>query len=326
SQYYIPWEMLTDPLNADGFLADVYSLAKTLWKLGTRQRYPLFGTIFADQEPMRMSTYTDHKRAFALDPLLELATRFNPRERISMVEFADILKNWLDYSATTIEKVADQSMSLKHLRSRVEVVKGDYAQQLEFLREHNTKVESEVHRFLDLFETQLRDAQRSLNEIDFSVAHSKTKSTKFPGYQSETNKILIQTFLRVYLTKPNTPLNLEIFVGVAVQVDNSPTKYGRRLEINGPVRGLATLSHRVKGKNPLVGIRKGGEWTSFITKQKVVGAGSTTFLLGGPNESEAFNYLQNILATNLEHVVEGGLKLFETVPCVSELRNKKDEG
>ena len=33
--FYIAPEMLNDALNADGKLADVYSLAKTLWKLGT---------------------------------------------------------------------------------------------------------------------------------------------------------------------------------------------------------------------------------------------------------------------------------------------------
>ncbi len=37
---FLPYEMLTDPANADPGPADVYSLAKTLWVLCTDQRWP----------------------------------------------------------------------------------------------------------------------------------------------------------------------------------------------------------------------------------------------------------------------------------------------
>jgi serine/threonine protein kinase len=61
--YYIAPEMLADAATADGFAADVYSLAKTLWVLATGQHYPLAGELRIDTETCRLSTYVVHPYA-----------------------------------------------------------------------------------------------------------------------------------------------------------------------------------------------------------------------------------------------------------------------
>jgi serine/threonine protein kinase len=55
--WFIAPEMLSDPEHADGRLADVYSLAKTLWVLAAGQRWPVTGgTIRRDEPDFRLST------------------------------------------------------------------------------------------------------------------------------------------------------------------------------------------------------------------------------------------------------------------------------
>jgi serine/threonine protein kinase len=66
---YIAPEMLNEAAHADGTRADVYSLAKLLWKLATGQKYPLQGMHSRNVPGMTISGSVRGKNTGALDAL-----------------------------------------------------------------------------------------------------------------------------------------------------------------------------------------------------------------------------------------------------------------
>lgn len=92
--YYIAPEMLNDASAADGKAADVYSLAKTMWVLGSGQKFPLPGHQLASIDAMTISAYTDHPRAALLNRLLENSTNFDPKQRPTMQQFLREIDAW----------------------------------------------------------------------------------------------------------------------------------------------------------------------------------------------------------------------------------------
>jgi serine/threonine protein kinase len=81
---------------------DVYSLAKTLWALGTSREWPPPGEIRrANPEDLLSSQLVD-RRARPLDALLEEATRRDPSARPSMGEFAAALERWTTDPGATL--------------------------------------------------------------------------------------------------------------------------------------------------------------------------------------------------------------------------------
>lgn len=82
-----------------GRRADVYSLAKTLFVLALpcRGPYPPDGTHHADSQEFSLWEAGGSTAALAaLRQVLEAATEFNPGQRLSMAEFRDELRAWLD--------------------------------------------------------------------------------------------------------------------------------------------------------------------------------------------------------------------------------------
>jgi Protein kinase domain len=92
--HFIAPEMVTDADTADGALADVYSLAKTVWVLATRQRVPLPGPHRKDDPAYQIRSYIDERGAERLDVLLAAATVIDPKSRISMAHFGTELRSW----------------------------------------------------------------------------------------------------------------------------------------------------------------------------------------------------------------------------------------
>jgi hypothetical protein len=81
-----------------GKRADVYSLAKTLFVLALPGRgpYPPDGTHHADGEEFSLwETGGDTRSLGSLRHVLEAATAFEPRRRLSMADFRDELHAWL---------------------------------------------------------------------------------------------------------------------------------------------------------------------------------------------------------------------------------------
>jgi serine/threonine protein kinase len=94
--FFMAPEMRRDADTANGELADVYSLAKTLWSLATGEEYPPPGELRRDRDTQRLSRYVTHNRAPSLELIIERSTRDNPTERPSMQEFANELSWWSD--------------------------------------------------------------------------------------------------------------------------------------------------------------------------------------------------------------------------------------
>lgn len=99
-----------------GSKADVYSLAKTLFVLALPHRgpYPPDGTHRADGEEFFM--HEAGKHVFRRQPLTELghvleaATEFSLRHRLSMADFRDELRAWLDRnSGEQFKSLGDQA-------------------------------------------------------------------------------------------------------------------------------------------------------------------------------------------------------------------------
>jgi hypothetical protein len=92
---YLAPEMLGEAKRSDGAKADVYSLAKTLWVLGTEQRVPPGGELRVENSQLSIGGYRPHPRVRQLDLLVERATQHDPEGRPSMRGFADELQAWL---------------------------------------------------------------------------------------------------------------------------------------------------------------------------------------------------------------------------------------
>ncbi|WP_433418835.1 hypothetical protein ACQP1V_03825 [Microtetraspora malaysiensis] len=95
-----------------GERADVYSLAKTLFVLALPQRgpYPPDGTHRADAEEFSLwETGGSGKSLPALRHILEAATEFAVRQRLSMADFRDELHAWLSrYSRMEFRRRGDR--------------------------------------------------------------------------------------------------------------------------------------------------------------------------------------------------------------------------
>ncbi|MGY1888532.1 serine/threonine protein kinase [Pseudomonas sp. SDT291_1_S447] len=100
--FYLAPEMFNNVKSSNGKSVDVYSLAKTLWKLSTGQQYPLPGSYTPVHLAFRIGSYLPGQLgSAALDQLIAAATAFNPSDRPSMAEFAFEMKAWL---APRVEK------------------------------------------------------------------------------------------------------------------------------------------------------------------------------------------------------------------------------
>lgn len=89
-------EMKRNAKNSDGKKADVYSLAKTLWMLLTRNETGFDGTYDAESTLMGLSGYLKGKHIVELEELLFDSTREEPELRPTMEQFSKRLKEWLE--------------------------------------------------------------------------------------------------------------------------------------------------------------------------------------------------------------------------------------
>lgn len=104
--HYIAPEMLNTASESDGRSADVFSLAKTLWVLASGQAYPLPGEYTETISAFRISSYVTVGRTGALDALLLACTRFDPRSRPTMDQFAAELTAWLAPTAPSRARIS----------------------------------------------------------------------------------------------------------------------------------------------------------------------------------------------------------------------------
>lgn len=129
---YIAPEMISDPVGADGRLADVYSLAKTLFVLATSSKHPPLGELRRDSNQLRLSAFVHHDRDYILDELLEKATFTSPLDRPNMARFAKELRVFLSGEPTGPEDVRDLGKRLRSAVAKVEARVRDSTDPLNF--------------------------------------------------------------------------------------------------------------------------------------------------------------------------------------------------
>lgn len=89
-------EMTRYPKDADGRLADVYSLAKSLWMLLTGNNDSFEGRYVVTDKSMSLHEYDQLKKVHLveIDELLNKATQNFPDDRPTMEDFAKALRDW----------------------------------------------------------------------------------------------------------------------------------------------------------------------------------------------------------------------------------------
>ncbi len=103
--------------------ADVYSLAKTLWAIATRNRFPPQGELRRDRDSLRLSSHIQGREAVMLEALLERATADDPGTRPSMREFAEELFWWSEPHVSARPDLASYREEVARLEEATTIVK-----------------------------------------------------------------------------------------------------------------------------------------------------------------------------------------------------------
>lgn len=109
--------------------ADVYSLAKTLWAIATRTRFPPQGELRRDRDSLRLSSHVQGREALMLEALLERATADNPSRRPSMREFAEELFWWGEPQVSARPDLASFREEVARLEEATTVIKQETEQE-----------------------------------------------------------------------------------------------------------------------------------------------------------------------------------------------------
>ncbi|HEX3563212.1 MAG TPA: protein kinase [Solirubrobacterales bacterium] len=88
-------EMLEYVPGTDACPADVYSLAKSIWALAAKRRFPLPGHQRSDARES-LAALLGEDRAHDLDRLIQAATEHDPSRRPTMAETATALEAWVE--------------------------------------------------------------------------------------------------------------------------------------------------------------------------------------------------------------------------------------
>jgi len=126
--YFMAPEMRRDADTADAELADVYSLAKTLWSVAAC-RDPLPGQLRRDTPTLQLSAHVEHSRAKLLEALLERCTADDPSERPRMREVAEELSWWAEPTVSTQADLSRYVAEVQRLRNATLVVKQETEQE-----------------------------------------------------------------------------------------------------------------------------------------------------------------------------------------------------
>ena len=209
-KFFIPYEMISDPANADPGPADVFSLAKTLWVLCTGQRWPIPGAQQASNDDHKIGQYRPHSLSGELDTLLEWCTSHDPLLRPLMQQFAADLDSWLEIDSETPPRTADLSETWNRLRnvaeSKISEVRSEEVQRLYF--------QMAIGEFQELMEPIHAEIRDNYPATEFNQWHKLVESLFFtvrPRHEI-TNEDIRATILSGPGWNP-----VQLFIGFAVR-------------------------------------------------------------------------------------------------------------
>lgn len=306
-RFYIPDEMMSGAANADGKKADVYELAKTLWKLGTKQAYPLQGPIDAGDATTRLSTYANDPRAFKLDTILEQSTKRDPAQRLSIDNFARELDSWL----TPPTKDASDETSLAYLVPRAEVIQGGVRERGEANARKNTAVEARVRAFLDGFNEPLEKLGNQLQQqLAIGFQHNLTRQSyndvwvAAVGREQMENAVFFQNDITALFSKPGGSLFVTLLIGFCIRVEYEATEDGRIFQLTGPVHAAAAIT--LNQTEDMEEVTKDRLW-----HQSPVAGIHKEFALGGPRQDEVTEEFIAVIKQSFAGSVEKALSAIE---------------
>ena len=219
-KFFLAYEMIDNPRNADPAPADVFSLAKTLWVLCTDQRWPPQGEQLASNTVYSIVSFRPHVLAHHLDKLIERCTRHNPSERPSMRQLSEDMQAWLSLDDDTPQKSVDLSATWSRLREsaqpRLSQVDEEAAQLQCF--------DAAVHRLQELLEPLHAEIQREFTAAEFDRRPKIVESMFHEFYKHEiTNEDIRATILSGPGLNP-----VQLLIGVAIR-----TRISGELEFGG---------------------------------------------------------------------------------------------
>lgn len=208
-QHFLPYEMLSDPANADPGPADVYSLAKTLWVLAADQRWPPQGEQQATNRHYSIGNHRPHPLSGHLDELIERCTRHQPSSRPPMREFADDLEAWLRLDVQTPPEALDLSAKWRELRevaeSRLQEARADEEQKQCFrksvrrLQELMEPLNAEIHRQFPAAEMNRREQLLQgflYDESEHQTTNEDLRATVLAGSGWNPVRLIVGTVVR----------------------------------------------------------------------------------------------------------------------------------
>jgi len=310
--YYIAPEMLNDALNADGRPADVYSLAKVLWKLSTGQRYPLPGLQSADEPALTLSAYVKEPNAHSLDRLIEAATQPDPRRRPLMREFAEALTHWLAPApAPTGPK------DLGYLRKRIEALVQPYSELARRRSDSQARADTERDGVFDMFRPTISEISRALVQsglvkvdIDGPAGGNASFYRAVTGKHDagcNDNTWIFEYSVQAVLCDERRRATL--LGGVNLGIKNVEGERDPLHDIHAPV--IVAAGYIVK-----TAVFDGHTWCA--EKSRLIWGDTDNLFFGQPSQTVVTRRLISGLGANLQRAAEELVRAFESAGDVSE--------
>ena len=207
-RFYIAPEMVREPMQASGFPADVWSLAKTMWVLATGQNFPPPHPQLASDPKDTLAALINHRRAFYLDNLIEQATSKEPLQRPTMRGFASELRSWL---ALVNEPIPETDVSdLTNEIRRLSASFFDTQSRMQRCREQAELMTTQLMENLKGLSEKLRETGLQYNEPQRNGSNLRDGSGFPPSDQGGTG-----VMVSMYTPSPTTHL---YECGILIQV------------------------------------------------------------------------------------------------------------
>jgi Protein kinase domain len=186
---FVAYEMMVNADIADGHLADVYSLTKSLWVLATGNVWAPPGHQPASDHKHSIGAYRAHPRAAALDDIVDRCTR-DVAARPAMATLASDLSVWLEGPQMTTP--ADLDLSELAARLKREMAPTTAESQLAEEREDAARAAAErlaalIHPMFGQLEHQVVEAEIGVVDERLERLLAWRAGVGLPGIVAEWN-------------------------------------------------------------------------------------------------------------------------------------------
>jgi hypothetical protein len=223
-------ELFRDDLPEDELdprLADVFSLAKTLWALARGQKFALPGPHDPDSTDAAIGRYRPSAGAGALDSLVARATVAIPERRPTMTAFAEELEGWLGLDDPG-PGIPDLSRIAEQIRQQQEPREAERRSRNELLghaREAVAAVRSELEPLFDVLAGTIPGARTNVSSRMIEGIMQTYDAMGMP-------EVLYRESICAELSSGEEPLAFVLLLGVMVELlDTGVVRIGAAFEL-----------------------------------------------------------------------------------------------